>query len=377
MNPISDGAEAADGVIDFVKSISDALKSGQEYLGGRSLIEVGRHARVEPLMIVDESAQMLQYVDDVAQTMQTLFAGYYLQAIEMITNIQGIKIKERLAPLNPNRKVDIDLLSLRLSEESYTFALPKGSNKNRIVRLSKEDDGEDKEDFKGKLGFPDKDMVKNSQEISSLSVGKQYRIHIKEGQEAAEILVGIRVIARNVSTDPLVKMFTHKNYLDSDLMERFHGWRSGRLRFVRDLILCQDLIEKHRNAAIKDKSGVYDEIITRKNSNVAAGLLERNPSLAVMSNLAIISADTLERIETEMGAPISSVKVKNTLFDTTNLMILAVMDPAYERVSFYMHGIAGHTELPMAKLKSSNSKGNGSEVLDVMKAFMTGKTPSL
>jgi len=374
MTVLTNGADAADGVIEFVKSAADVLRTGEEYLGGRSLIEAGRHARVEPLMVVDESAQMLQYVDDVAQTMQTLFAGYYLQALTMITNVNGVKLRERLAPLNPNRKVDLDLLSDRLSIESYRFALPKKSNKDRLVRLAQEAE-EFREDQHASL--PGKDVLKNTQEASSLSVGKMYEITIKEGNETATVAIAIRVMARYMPSAPLIEMFTHKGYFDHDLLERFHGWRSGRLSFVRDLLLCQDLIEAHRNAAIRDKSGVYQEVIGRKNSSVAAGLLERNPSLAVMSNLAVITQSTLEAIEAKMGAPITSSKIKNTLFDTTNMMILAVMDPDYDRVTFYMHGINGSTAMPLSKLKNSSGKGNGSEVMDVMKAFLSGRSPTL
>lgn len=471
MTVLTNGADAADGVIEFVKGAADALRTGNEYLGGRSLIEAGRHARVEPLMVVDESAQMLQYVDDVAQTMQTLFAGYYLQALTMITNVNGVKLRERLAPLNPNRKIDLDLLSYRLSEESYRFALPKKSNKDRLVHLAIEADDKpmtdeevaaaikelrDSSDYikdlndKAKDGrlskseqkavdearkmakqverFKDtdearkkgqresdearrkgqkedaealkkarqeleaefaekanqppqvsfgKDALKSTQEASSLSVGKMYEVSIKEGNETASVVIAIRLMARYMASSPLIEMFTHKGYFDHDLLERFHGWRSGRLSFVRDLLLCQDLVEAHRNAAIRDKSGIYQEVINRKNSSVAAGLLERNPSLAVMSNLAVITQGTLEAIEAKMGASITSSKIKNTLFDTTNMMILAVMDPDYDRVTFYMHGINGSTSMPMSKLKNSSGKGNGSEVMDVMKAFLSGRSPTL
>jgi hypothetical protein len=77
-----------------------------------------------------------------------------------------------------------------------------------------------------------------------------------------------------------------------------------------------------------------------------------------------------------MSAPITNVKMRNTLFDTTNMMILAVMDPGYDIVTFYMHGIAQGSEISMRALKTSNS-GNGQNIMDLMKSFLSGRTPAL
>jgi hypothetical protein len=48
----------------------------------------------------------------------------------------------------------------------------------------------------------------------------------------------------------------------------------------------------------------------------------------------------------------------------------------YDRVTFYYRGIAEKTEVSVRDLRASN-KGSGSEVTDILKAFVSGSAPSL
>jgi hypothetical protein len=457
MSTLSNAADTADGAIEFIKQINDFMSGAGAYAGNQSLVTASKHARVEPTMIVDAAAVNLEGVTDTAWVLQSLFSGYYLMAAEMITNIGGVKVRERLAPLNPNRHLDLDLLSYRTARESYATMLPTKANRARFSLeaataqpvLSEETLEQQYQEFRkgvtdavaaGTKFTPDEqktidnveatyqaakkkmDTAKNSKavkspkdivkqqaeladqladmrdkikkikesdsihvgsseagkyanELTTLSVGKIYDVKIcNEGKEAS-VKVGIRVMARTMPSTSVVEMMAHKSALDHDLIERFHGWRAGRLGFFRDLILCQDLIEAHRNAAIRDKSGTYNEIITRNNNAVTAGLLERNPSMAVMSTLAIVARDTLDQIEAKLGGSIDSPRIRNTLFDTTKMMILAVIDPGYETVTFYTHGIAGHSEISIRALKTKKDGADGT--MDIMKAFLSGRSPAL
>jgi hypothetical protein len=378
MDPITAGAGAASGAIDLIKQVDNFISGADAYLGGKSLIDVTRHARVEPLLIVDADLLNLAYLPDVAQTMQSLFAGYYLQAVEILTNIGNIKVAERLAPLNPNRKTEIGLMShsdtWKLAKESYTHALPTNQ---RLKKMALEAIADDEYNHaKAGSAVIGNKVNENIVEATNLSVGKLYDIKIKNDENEAVVKVAIRVMAQVMPTSSLTAMLSVKSMVDNDLKERFHGWRAGRLSFIRDLILCQDLIEKHRNASISDKTGTYDEIITRRNDSVTAGLLERNPSMAVASNLCIMSSDTLEQVEERMMGSIGNMRVRKAIFDTTNMMILAVVDKGYDRITFYHRGISQTSEMSVRDIQQSN-KGTGPNVLDIMKSFMAGHTPSL
>jgi len=185
--------------------------------------------------------------------------------------------------------------------------------------------------------------------------------------------VSIRLMASIMPTRSVLSMFTFKDSADMDMKERYHAWKAGRLEFIRDLILCKDLVDKHRTASIKDKDGVYSQILGREASNKRAGLFSGNPSLATASNLAIISSDTVAQIEQALMGKISNFKTRQTIFDNTNLMILAVIDKGWNNITFYHRGMDEVTTVSERDVRSG--KGGGSEVMDVLKAYIAGSSP--
>ena len=415
MNPISSAGDAASGAMDLVRQVASALDDVQSLTGAKSLIDVSRHARVEPLMIVDPDLLGLDYLPDVAQTMQGLFAGYYLQAVDILANIDGVKVAEMLAPLNPNRKLDIGLLDYaddhKLRASSYQHRLPTNKrtaalegfsdSKAEYITIRRDkvaleaagkvdpklaaaqaENAKLKEalnaaNAKGSHSSLDaKDVTKLVSDLMPLSVGKLYDVTLRSGKETAVVKIAIRLLAKMVPTSSLIGIFAHNSVSDMDLKERFHGWRSGRLSFFRDLVLCQDLIESHRNNIIKDKTNTYKEILDRETDGWFAGLIEKNPSVAIASNLALISSDTLDQIQDKMLGSIENPKIRREIFNTSNLMILGVVDKGFDRITFYHRGIAQSTEMGVRDIKVSN-KGGGPDVSDILKAFLGGHAPSL
>ena len=188
---------AATGALEFIKQVDEALDKADAYMGGKSLIDVTRHARVEPMLIIDSAALGIEYLKDVAQTMQNLFACYYMQAVHIITTLDGVSVAEVLSPLNPNRKVDVALMNaapllpkaaydhqLTMIDGAYQFRLPTSKN-YKTLALGMEayrpidDEGSGKSTM-GSMARGDLDEQgraehnKNSglMELSSLCIGK-------------------------------------------------------------------------------------------------------------------------------------------------------------------------------------------------------------
>jgi hypothetical protein len=170
-------------------------------------------------------------------------------------------------------------------------------------------------------------------------------------------------------------MLTFKDQFDMDMKERYHAWRAGRLNFIKDLILCRDLIDKHRTALVKDKSDIYQNIINRENNNFKAGLFNKNPSLATASNLVVMSSDTVAMMEQKLGGKFTQFKSRQHIFENTNLMIVAVVDKEWERITWFSRGIQEHTTTSVRDLKVGNK--NNDNVMDIMKAFMAGSNPHM
>ena len=452
MTGISGALAMAGQVTGRLKAAGDTVGKTAQYIKNGSLTDITRAARVEPLTLVDADCMNVEFLPEVMQSLQSIFSGYYLQAINMIGNVGGVSVAKKLAPLNPNRSMGMEShVDWRMASESYKYRLPTTHNKLAMVfegiamenmmgpnagpQLPRDPmrsmaqpfpvNGKNGtrpppvgsplpytrhgstggggglggqrqhympepaagKDPMAKVNMPevkfspsmttDKDAFRTMSEATNLSVGKMYNVTLREGEITATIPVSIRLMVSTMPTATMVNLFSFKDTFDMDMGERVHAWRAGRLEFIKDLVMCKDLVDKHRKAAIGDKSGIYAKILGRENSNKIAGALNRSPSLATASNLAVVSSDTIAQIEQRLNGKFSSFKIRQTVFDNTNLMILAVIDKNWERVTFYHRGMDSSTQVSVRDMKVANKDGGSSGVMDIMKAYMSGSAPQL
>ena len=63
------------------------------------------------------------------------------------------------------------------------------------------------------------------------------------------------------------------------------------------------------------------------------------------------------------------------MFANVYAMIVVVVHPLYEQLTFYYNGIARSTEMSVKAIKRSG-KNKGPDIADVMKAFQLGNAPT-
>jgi len=140
-------------------------------------------------------------------------------------------------------------------------------------------------------------------------------------------------------------------------------------------VFCEDLIREYRKAAMKDKSGTLQEIYRRAQNNRNYGLLTKNPSLQIASTMYVLSKEAAAAIEGKTGLRFSNPESRRKLIQDTYAMIITVIDPDWEQVSFYFNGIAQPTTLKLNMLKDT-SKGKGPDIGDIMKSLLEGRAPT-
>jgi hypothetical protein len=373
MDPITTSALASGKVIQTISDIGNIAARLSNNAKTTSLVEFTSAARVEPLTIVGSDCVNLEYLPDVLQSLQSLFSGYYLQAISLTATIGDIKVIKLLDKLNPSRTPTLGSFAnenyndnWRLASESYKHRLPTSKNK---VALEAE-----KEAVNFLLG---KDTLTTVRDLTNLSVGKLINVTIKgsDGKAAFEIPISIRLMVSQLPDSSMTHLLSMQTE-DVSLKERYHAWRAGRISFIKDLVLCQDLISEHRKALMTDKDGTYSEIVRRVNNNKQAGLIQNNPSLATASNLVVISDATARNVEDKMGGKLSNIRIREKIFNSTYIMILVVIDRQSERITFYHRGIDAATNVGLRDIKVSNKSG-GADISDFLKSYMMGNNPSL
>lgn len=349
------------------KLINDVRNNVTNYYTTKSLAEVTKLTRVEPLTIVSKDCVNLEYMPDINQALLNIFCGYYLQTVNMLGAVQSVKVVRLLDRLNPDRDETGFLLSESLSRESYkTMSL-----ENYQYKLPTQSSmALEAKDGPGATGL---------NEIANLSVGKMLNVEIcvpadestGDSPLTARIPVNVRLMVSSIPNASILNILAYKREDDS-LIERYHAWRGGRISFISDLIFCQDLIDEYKRANIKDETGTLQEIVRRVNNAKKYGLLTKNPSLVSASNLFVISEENARELEMKLGGKLSNPKVRQKAFDNTYSMIIVVVDREWERVTFYTRGISAGSDISIKELKTAGKGSNGSEILDFMKSMSQG-----
>lgn len=345
------------------------------HLSDSSLTSITKLTRSEPYTIISNDCANLEYLPDILNALVSVYSGYYLQAVFVLTRVNNVEVIRLLDRLNPDRDSTGFLLQGRETAlesaasallDSYRFSLP-----TRNTFALEATDAND----------PRFDQInqKTIYETSNLAIGKLLSVDIavtdKNGcEQLVKMPVSIRLFPAVASEETLSYIFTHRKGDDS-FFERLHGVRSGRLSFFRDAVMCQDLIDEYRRAALKDKSGVLKEITRRVNANRAYGLLTKNPSLAISSNLYVLSLDSARKIEAKVGYRFSDPKGRERILKDTYAMIIAVVDIEKEMITMYFNGIAAPAMITRRSLASS-SKNKGPDIADVMRSLLQGQVPS-
>jgi len=411
--------------------------SGAAGVMADSLIDYTKVARVEPIVLIDTDCLYLDEIHEVQQSLLTIFAGYYLQAMAISATIGNVNVMRNLDKLNPSRSAGDNAantgMGWLLAQESYKHKLPTYGDKfsmeavnddidkfiidedqfRKIIDEAVEDAAKNRKDFdaaelKAKIADIEKkfksvseaqakikaemeknnikldeksfsigrDTLKDLKELANLSVGKMFSVEITDGVHKGSMPVSIRLMASSLPSANLIHILSIGSKDDTSFKERYHGWKSGRLAFWKDLCLCQDLIDAHRHNLMADKDGIYTNIVKRARDNMISGVVTANPSIATASNLAIISSNTAEKLELHINGSLKTFSAREKVFKNTYLMILAVIDAQWGRVTFYHRGLHLPTSVSIRDLKAAN-KGSGPDVSDILKAYQLGNSPSL
>ena len=368
LSPVNEGTLAAGNVLSTVMDTYAKTKAIGSHMKTSSLVSATSVARVEPIVIVDKDCLFLEYLPDILQSTQSIFVGYWLQALSLITNVGDVNVGRVLDKLNPNRKVDYSgflntVVKAGVGAEGLTYSAESLKYKLPNIGLENKDDKKD-----GAIA-----KVDNIGDLMNLSIGKIVNVTIKNNGHEAVIPISFRLMVNTLPPASCVQLLSQGS-VDLSFSERWFKWRAGRISFIKDLVFCQDLIREQKRTLMTDKDGVYSEIAKRAKNSRLASFFSKNPSLAEASNIVVISEETAMQLRIKHNLNLDNFKDRQKIFDKTYAMILVVIDRNYERVNMYHYGISASTSVGLRDIKVAN-KGSGPNIMEVLTAFKGGNAP--
>ena len=387
-----------------------------------SMTQYTKSTRSEPITMIDTGLSSMEQLPDLMMTLTSIYAAMYAQSFSIAINqeIGDIKVLQTLDQINPNRSKMEGVLALAsglsVSSESSSLTLPDyrntgakpipsitfeaievaPSNRNLHGLIVNKHDTYDSEDVidektgkpvldsKGnvvrrkvnKEALPDSPSSKADVEaitkfMSNLSTGILFEVTVEADHRKVSIPISVRLLANKMAPDIMVSLFTAA-VKNRTAKERYREWRAGGLSLWNDVILCKDILRENRKNLIKDSSGMFSEVLRRKSTNQIVGALSGNPSISQISNILIVSTETMDLFERDTSKKIKNPTTRELIFNNTQTLILAVVNRNRETVTLYYHDISVPTTVTFRDLKGSGGKGGAPDVMEIIKAFQMG-----
>ena len=346
----------------FMTSLASAVKNGTSV---RALSDLSRPARIEPMMLVEQSLQSQPYMEDVSKLALSVFTGYYMQAVSMLMNVGRIDTLKVFDTLNPERSVAPSIKDYVWSQEAYADGLPTMSafsqrqEQGLLASLEAFDPGAAEQG----AAVVD-DMTKKLYEAENLAVGKLINVELKDGDEKVKLPVIIRLLPAAMNGRSLTHIFTAGGR--DSWGERFELARAGLIRPIKDLFFGIDMLDEHRRALMNDTSGAYNKILDRRRENARKAILSGKVSAADASNIAVITADTAKEIGRGLYGDLKNKAVRDKVFDNSYLLLLLVVNEKWEKVTVYHRGLDVSTEYTFKEIKGAE-KGKGQDITEIFK----------
>lgn len=393
------------GEVTLLEQVRNVVTTYKGTVGdGMSLADITKIARVEPITLISSSLTGTKDLYTILHGVLNIYTGYYLQAVSILaTQIYDARILKILDKTNPDRDLKTFLTTGNLAFESVTpsygaiktlaledakFKLPmmKSGGKIAIESMQLDDFGVSDDNSHHRDGLSASELKIDSFEKLGLTVGKVVLVSFSRPAPNANDRKGdakrdeysIPVIIKldtMVTSSEVITSIATANADEITFGSRFMDAIRGRISFIKDFLLCSDLIRAQKKTMIKDVNGFYAQLLKRVNNSKVYSALSGNVSMAGISAIYVMSEQDEADIQRKIGGKLTNKTTRDIVFDNTSAMMLVVIDNEWERVSIYVRDIDGFSQNSFDSFKNSTDKQN-SALMDYMKAFSMNTPPS-
>ncbi|ECG3268910.1 TPA: hypothetical protein ACWS12_000515 [Escherichia coli] len=374
-------------LVSFLTKFPDFIRQRHD-----SLEEFNAQLYNEYLTMVEQSLSSLDYLPGILDSIQTLLAANQLTAISLLVGVPDVdivgtldKISTKRSPLDAAARTGSRLgaafaagESTRLGLPSYDKLIPavESTRPGRRVARESTENVEDillNGDKTANMGIG-KDALKQINDMDKLSTGKMFSCVFERDGNKAELMLRLRLAVKSAPTAAM-RTFIAFSDQTKTFSERWIKAGVGQLGYAKDIFFSNDLIDEYRKNRYRDKTGYYKQLMERRNGNWLSGLLSFSPSINNASAVMIVSRDTLDGLQAELGGDFDDYNVRKRVFEDTLTVYFVVVDTQWNRVVIYTRGMDGAMELDKSDFAKS-SKG-GSNVNQIIEAYRSGAQPVL
>lgn len=345
-----------------------------------SLADISKIARVEPITLISSNLAGNKELYNILHGVLNIYAAYYLQAVHILSaQLADVRILKILDKTNPDRDLKTLLTSGYIAYESYNdtatlslknakWKLPFNTGTVSTESILDEDDGD--------ALTTSLKRIESFEKLGS-AVGKVIEVRFKttpddSKKESTEVAIPVVVKLDNmIIPGEVISSMLISNKDEITLGSRFRDAIAGRINFIKDFILCSDLIKTQKKTMIKDPTGAYSEMLKRINNSRMYSVISGNISLAGVSSIVVISEEDENQIQRAIGGKLTNETTRDIVFENTSAMMIVSISESWERVTIYVRDVSGYSQNSYDSFKGAADKSNNN-IGDILKSFTLG-----
>ena len=239
----------------------------------------------------------------------------------------------------------------------------------------------------GENGYPtsigsvkDAGIVPNDIKETTLPSGRVIAVDFGSNKGANggtfKVNMYLQLLPTFIPTD-VAHQFIEMNFTPS-VRQRWMQVSAGEISFFKDFLLGQDRRRKRFKALRDDKTGALKEMIERQENNLSSSWLKLAQVTPERQNIAntilIFEKNSFDRACNNAGLKFKDFNSRQKFFNKTFSMIVATVDPMYNRIDMYYHGLNAMSTFTFDQMKK-NSKTEAVDLMAMMKTFANGMAP--
>lgn len=355
--------------LQFWAHVADALISGQ----AKSVAQFAKDQIITPSVAVEASLVSNPILIDGLHTINGILAAYIIQAATRKLSINNIETTRLLHSLSTNRSVTGSAIvggstigAIAGSMESlHGDYLQWGTQQDGFSLEALERDDK-------RSATIGKDIGEQFTQSGNLGVGRIVRIEVEAGGNKTDVPLMVQFRTQIASADPIVNLLT-TGVKKETAKQRIIRFMAGELHGWRDVVMLDDVIKVDRQLRRADngEDGIFRRVLEeRRKRGSFLSLLSLNPHINELNNIYVISKNSFDRIQQQVGNLTRSTVKRDELFERSGAIFMAVIDPEYDSMTLYTHSFDGGAELTSRMMKTMG-RGNDIDIMDIFKQFQS------
>lgn len=340
--------------------------------GRESLSEFSDKASLNPALMIGEdviTSVDQDVIHNINQQLLSIYTGMYLKCIDFMIPPDPkdgeITVERLLEPLSdkktaPVRSRTLDKLAETLAD--LTLESRWGLNEGSML------DSFDAENYK------ESDLSRPG----ALAVGKVINVPLKVGDR--DLTVPVTAVIRPHVFDQAFMQRVLEAFVgeDNGFIARFHKyWNTGEIKSFAEYALALDMIENDKKLRLEDKDGIYSMVKNNRSKGLLTTLVTGTKQMNIASHMVCVTENGKRDLERSMRGKLNRHRDREEFFQAVGAMILTVVNPVRETVTFYQRGIENYGIYSYDDLKGASTNTGQSDIGSILKAFKQGESFSI